>query len=127
MYLGIVLGVACVQRNRLEVQPAVKVDSGDDVPLKNDEHEQSYFTSLADYTHCSVGVMPLGPCVAEGVATGVAGVTPFPLAAGWPLEPGRWVASPLLPGGVSSFVAPGNDNDPGAVNAFACAALDGCV
>lgn len=37
------------------------------------------------------------------------------------------MASPLLDGGVNSLVAPGNDNEPGAVKAFACAALDGCV
>lgn len=71
--------------------------------------------------------MPLGPCVAEGVAAGVAGVTPFPLAACWPLAAGRCMASPLLDGGVNSLVAPGNDSEPGAVKAFACAALDGCV
>lgn len=35
--------------------------------------------------------------------------------------------SPLLAGGVNSFVAPGNDKEPGAVKALACAALDGCV
>ena len=35
--------------------------------------------------------------------------------------------SPLLPGGVSSLVAPGNDSEPGAVNAFAWAAFEGCV
>jgi len=68
--------------------------------------------------------MPLGPWLAAGVAAGVAGVTPFPFAACWPLT-ARCPASPLLAGGVSSLVAPGNDSEPGAVNAFACAALDG--
>lgn len=65
--------------------------------------------------------------MAEGVAAGVAGVTPFPLAACWPLAAGRCMASPLLDGGVNSLVAPGNDSEPGAVKALACAALDGCV
>jgi hypothetical protein len=71
--------------------------------------------------------MPLGPCVAEGVAAGVAGVTPFPLAACCPLAAGRCMASAVLDGGVNSLVAPGNDSEPGAVKALACAALDGCV
>lgn len=74
-----------------------------------------------------MGVIPLGPWVAPGVAAGVAGVTPFPLAAGWPFMPGRWLASAALPGGVNSLEPPGKDSEPGAVNALACAALDGCV
>lgn len=82
--------------------------------------------STQEDTYCKVGVMPLGPWLAAGVAAGVAGVTPFPFAACWPVG-GRWLLSPLLKGGVSSCDAPGNDKDPGAVNALACAALDGCV
>lgn len=70
-------------------------------------------------TYCKVGVIPLGPWFATGVAAGVAGVTPFPFAACWPLTAGRWPASPLLDGGVNSLVAPGNDSEPGAVKAFA--------
>lgn len=30
-------------------------------------------------------------------------------------------------GGVNSPAPPGNDNEPGAMNVFACAAFDGCV
>jgi len=33
------------------------------------------------YTYCKVGTIPLTPCVAPGVAAGVAGVTPLPF---WP-------------------------------------------
>ena len=78
-------------------------------------------------TYCRVGVMPLGPWLAAGVAAGVAGVTPFPFAACWPVGVTFWLLSPLTPWDGISVVAPGKDSEPGAVNAFACAACDGCV
>jgi hypothetical protein len=127
MYLGVVLCVPGVQGDRLEVQTAIKIDRGHDVPLKDaDEPQPSNTKVTQEDTYCKVGVMPLGPCVAAGVAAGVAGVTPFPLAACCPLAPGRWELS-LLIGGVSSWEAPGNESEPGAVKALAWAALEGCV
>ena len=35
MYLWVVLGIARVQRNRLEIQPTIEVDGGDNVPSEN--------------------------------------------------------------------------------------------
>lgn len=114
-----------MQGDRLEVQTAIKVDRGHDVPLEfRDKPHRAMPSATQDHTYCKVGVIPLGPCVAAGVAAGVAGVTPFPLAACWPF---RWSASPFGAGGDKSLVAPGNDSEPGAVKALACAALDGCV
>lgn len=67
--------------------------------------------------------MPLvGPWFAAGVAAGVAGVTPLPLAACAPIAPLTAALLSLFAvdvGGVSSPAAPGKDREPGAVKAFA--------
>jgi hypothetical protein len=70
-------------------------------------------------TYCKVGVIPLGPWLAAGVAAGVAGVTAAPFALCWPLRAGCCAFPELLRGGVNSWEAPGNDKDPGAVKALA--------
>ena len=78
--LRVILSVTGMQSNRLQVKTAVKIDGSDDVPL-------GVLNLIANLnvtqkgTYCKVGVMPLAPWVAAGVAAGVARVTPFPLVA----------------------------------------------
>jgi len=31
MYLGVVFGISCMQRNRFQVKPTIKVDRGNDI------------------------------------------------------------------------------------------------
>jgi len=63
-----------MQRNRLQIQPTIKIDGCDDVssriPVKLDESKPSQFGS----THCNVGTIPLTVGPPPGVAAGVAGV-----------------------------------------------------
>lgn len=76
--------------------------------------------------------MPL-PGLAPGVAAGVAGVTPLPVAAAFP--PCCWPFTiPFAPwpsfseeGGVRSPAPPGKDSEFGDVKALACCAVDGWV
>lgn len=90
-----------------------------------------------EYTHCSVGTMPLPGALAAGVAAGVAGVTPLPLTA---FAPGCWPFTfPFAPwapiamfpslseGGVKSPAPPGKEREAGDVKARACCALEGWV
>jgi hypothetical protein len=69
-----------MQGDRLQVQTAIKIDRGHDVSLHAGK-PHVFKMSLEGYTYCKVGTIPLTPCVAPGVAAGVAGVTPLPF---WP-------------------------------------------
>lgn len=71
--------------------------------------------------------MPLPTLFAPGVAAGVAGVTPLPLAFApccWPFNPAK-LPSFSDEGGVRSPAPPGKDSDAGEVKAFACRAFEG--
>lgn len=76
--------------------------------------------------------MPLLPVVAPGVAAGVAGVTPLPLAAfppacaSLPRTFTPWTSF-TEEGGVRPPAPPGKESEDGEVNARACCALDGWV
>ena len=78
--LGVVLRISRVQGDRLQIQTARQVDRGYDVPLQLRSASRCPNNAKMVYTHCKVGVRPDPPCVAPGVAAGVAGVTPVPLA-----------------------------------------------
>ena len=89
------------------------------VTAKTSEHD----------TYCNVGVKPLAPVFAAGVAAGVAGVTPVPLV-DWCIPFMTSVCSlgrPSMTGGVNSCWLLGNEREPGAVKAFAWRAVEGCV
>jgi hypothetical protein len=130
-----------VESNGLQVQTTVKVDGSDNVSCKeilvqySGEPEEQQ-----EYTHCSVGTMPLPGLLAPGVAAGVAGVTPLPLVAFppccWPFTapfaacpPAAMIPSFSEDGGVRSPVPapPGKDREAGEVKALAWCALDGWV
>jgi hypothetical protein len=60
MYLWIVLSIASMQRDGLEIESAIEVDRSDDISLRtginlcSQERQQ-------EYTHCNVGTIPLTP------------------------------------------------------------------
>lgn len=141
IYLWIVLGITCVQRNGLQVKTAVQVDCSHNVPFQEKEsqpmvslgweHKETQGLNTWENTHCKVGTMPLGLfwVAAPGVAAGVAGVTPlpsvaFPPVGCWPLT--AW-ASFSDEGGVRSPAPPGKEREDGEVKARACCALEGWV
>lgn len=71
-----------------QIQATVKVDSCDDVSLKEnmfsilvDQKRKKKKKKQQEYTHCKVGTIPLPGALAPGVAAGVAGITPLPLTA----------------------------------------------
>jgi hypothetical protein len=79
-YLGIVLCISRVQRDRLQIEATIKIDRGDNVPLERRIKPYVHTKSQWGDTHCKVGTIPLAVCVAPGVAAGVVGVTPVPSA-----------------------------------------------
>lgn len=48
-----------MQGNRLQVQAALKVDRGDDVPLVCKVSQRCTLNTVQVYTYCKVGVNPL--------------------------------------------------------------------
>ena len=100
--------------------------------LKSDKRQEQV------YTHCKVGTIPLTPSF-PGVAAGVVGVTPLPLAVAsvpfcnccpfWnaPIAPFAWGWPSFSEGGVKSPAPPGKDNEPGEVKAVAWVAVEGWV
>lgn len=129
----IVLGVAGMQRDRLEVKTAVEVDSRDDVPFYRKMmnicslygiKKARFFSRTRQQgqgTHCNVGTMPLTP-TADAACVAAAGPVAVPGTRA--ADPAFAVPLGTLPsfsdGGVCIFsVPPGNDSDVGAVKARA--------
>lgn len=64
-----------MQRNRLQIQPAIKIDGCDDVSLRIPvKLDGSKPVTQFGSTHCNVGTIPLTVGPPPGVAAGVAGV-----------------------------------------------------
>ena len=60
--LGVILGIPGMQGNRLEIQAAIEINRGNDVPLiERDKPHRTESQSVLHYTYCKVGVIPLGP------------------------------------------------------------------
>ena len=58
-YLWVVLGIACMQSNRLEIKPAVKIDGCDNISLGMHFRTPLSSMRISGNTYCKVGIMPL--------------------------------------------------------------------
>lgn len=60
-YLWVVLCIASVEGDCLEIEAAVKIDSCDDVPSRTSGQPLQVKQRQQECTHCNVGTIPLAP------------------------------------------------------------------